>query len=649
MPKKTSPKTDGSLRSTERSVRRDMDQGLRLIYGQADMDRDLAVFEHVRPWHRWLWRIWSVMCLLGLFGALGFGGWSFFHHDDIGSLAGVRLSIEGPRQVTIGKEEAFVLHWVNDGTYTLRDVDMRLAMPAEFVFTNTEPAFAGTSTPRFVFKEMLPQASGEIRIKGVFLGQYHGESFLQVLTHARAYLDEQVKEVERVFTQPISYETSVLRGDWQMPPHVLAGDVASFTHTIRNLGNRDMVGLTARFTFPDGFLFSRTSSSAANVSSVPVQQIPLGTIAAGSATSIHLFGVFTSTVGGDQSFRVSVGYQGIDGRFIDVWSSTTSVPVIAADLALRVIVNGSQGDRVIRPGDPLAISVGYQNISPETLRDISLEIGFESLIHGVSATGTTAIDWRRLEDLAQGVSSTRNRIQTLRYTAKEIPDFASLASQAEGTIRLHVPTLVAPTGTKRLDLRDVAIAVHVRAMLPKLGQQRVTRIISARPLLLRYGTDVEVKAEARYFTEEGAPLGTGPLPPVVGKSTRYRVFWTVQKTLHPLKDVKMVARLPTRVAWDGVVEVSQGLVSFTTSTREMTWLVSDMNDQNTQATLQAVLTFTPDPSDIGRFAPLMEEGSFDAMDERLEEPVHRIVPSLTTDLLTDEYARQKGVVRSHGL
>jgi len=51
-------------------------------------------------------------------------------------------------------------------------------------------------------------------------------------------------------------------------------------------------------------------------------------------------------------------------------------------------------------------------------------------------------------------------------------------------------------------------------------------------------------SEVRYFTPEGAPLGTGPLPPKVDKRTVYRVFWKLDNSLHQLDEIKVEAILP---------------------------------------------------------------------------------------------------------
>jgi len=56
------------------------------------------------------------------------------------------------------------------------------------------------------------------------------------------------------------------------------------------------------------------------------------------------------------------------------------------------------------------------------------------------------------------------------------------------------------------------------------------------------------------------------------------------------------------------------------------------------------LTITPTNLDAGRFAQLMGETRFDALDTDINEPIVLTKPALTTDLQNDEGAKGKGVV-----
>jgi hypothetical protein len=261
-------------------------------------------------------------------------------------------------------------------------------------------------------------------------------------------------------------------------------------------------------------------------------------------------------------------------------------------------------------------------------------------VNGVSATGTTLVDWSELEDATRGATSTKPRIQTIRYDKNSIPDFAELAPGEEGTIEVTLPSLGVTSGTK-----DALINLDLTGTLATVGKDKVNRVLRANPIRVRYRTDADVKAIARYFTEEGAPLGTGPLPPVAGKTTVYRIEWSIEKKLHGLDNLEVSAALPPNVAWSEQSLVDAGDIVYEEATRTVRWKLNRMPEDIRDLTARFDISLTPSDLDIGRFARLLGETRLTATDAATTEPLVRAKPALTTDLISDESAEGKGVVK----
>jgi hypothetical protein len=179
----------------------------------------------------------------------------------------------------------------------------------------------------------------------------------------------------------------------------------------------------------------------------------------------------------------------------------------------------------------------------------------------------------------------------------------------------------------------------------KVGSTVVHRVVRAAPIVLRYSSDVKLSAEARYFSEEGAPLGSGPLPPLVGQTTTYRVEWRAQKRFHELANLKIRATLPSGVAWTGTTIDDAGSLVYDEATRSVTWTLNRMPADVNEQTIRFDLAVTPSEADAGRFAKLVGETRFEATDSVTGELMSQVQPALTTDLETDESASGKGVVR----
>jgi hypothetical protein len=221
-----------------------------------------------------------------------------------------------------------------------------------------------------------------------------------------------------------------------------------------------------------------------------------------------------------------------------------------------------------------------------------------------------------------------------------VPIFAQLLPQEEGTIDIEIPTLPVTSSTK-----DAAIRLTLEGSMDAVGNDRSVRVIRTAPLTFRYRSDVALASEARYFTEEGAPLGAGPLPPVAGKTTSYRVFWSVNKTLHPLENLQVTAVLPASVAWGAASSSQAGTLSYDDATRTVTWSLNRMPEDVDALEASFEIQLTPTEFDVGRFAQLLGESRLSATDPTVSEPVIRALPPLTSDLQNDEGARSKGVVK----
>ena len=69
-----------------------------------------------------------------------------------------------------------------------------------------------------------------------------------------------------------------------------------------------------------------------------------------------------------------------------------------------------------------------------------------------------------------------------------------------------------------------------------------------------------------------AAVGSGPLPPQVGKTTSYRVTWTVANTTSDAATLVVSARLPNSVLWTGKNPTRDaGDMSYDPVTRMVQW------------------------------------------------------------------------------
>ncbi len=577
-----------------------------------------------------------VMACIGS-ALLAWVGFSLVHRQSNIRVSPITLTLNGPEQVLLGEEQSYDLVWKNTGTDVVKNVDIRVNLPADFTLTSLDPAPSSANVRLWHLNNLQPNSAGHIRVKGYFVGSLGGQTAIQTLTTYP--LEDNQYTSEQTSLKTIVYTGTVLAGNLLFPTRVLAGESVPIRYVIANLGKQPMTNLMARVTLPVGFITNAVATSVQMDLVNRTLTFPIGVLAPNAFYTANVPGIFASGMSGDAVFIGETGRMSIDGGFLPAAHSESRLAIAPGDVVFHLVANGTDTGRSITAGEPLRAAFEYQNVSGQSLKDISITLAFESLVNGKSTTGTSLLNWNQLSDASQGTSSTKTRLQVIHYNKGNTPLFAELPSQAKGRIEVSLPTLATSTGTKDALIR---VSARVYAQVPGENQARE---LSSQPITLTYRSDAKVSVEARYYSEEGVPMGTGPLPPVVGTSTSYRVFWRVRKSLHDLADAKVSVVLPKIVSWKGKIDAQLGDIVYDEVSRTVTWTLGRVPEGSQEVEGWFDISLTPEALDIGRFASLLGETSFQAQDAHIKETLAQTLPALNTDLSTDEGARGKGVVR----
>jgi len=590
---------------------------------------------------------WWIYALLGGFVFLSalivaaWVGFSIFKPFRGFSGQGLAIVIEGPERVSLGQETTYFINYQNRTSEPIASSALRVTFPSDFIIASVEPAQTDPIEPS---REgavpaaglswrlgMLPvDGRGTIKIKGTFTGAIGTVTAVQVVGTYRPSSFQ--SDFDVLSTKVLTYADSVLVGSLVTPAKVLPGDRVTILYRLENHGTEPFNSLHARLTLPEGFQLAATTT--ANVSG-QVADISIGTLEPGASSTVRVTGSFASGASGEAHVIAEAGHPTADGTFLASQKTETSFVVLAGDLSLKLVVNGQDQDMAIQYGSVLRFGIGYENTAPEPLEDVRIRFRLEQ----VTPTGTraaTLADWSAFID---HTSATR-RGDTLTWEADAIPALAKLPSRDPGSIGFTLNAIPVSAGTSSFAVRAI-----LEADVGKVGSTVVNRLVQAAPIILRYSSDVKAAASARYFSEEGAPLGSGPLPPQVGKTTTYRIEWDINKTFHELGNLRLRAVIPSGVAWTGNSGDTAGELSYDNTSRTVTWNLNRMPQDVKEQAIWFDLSVTPTEADADRFAKLLGETRFEATDTVTSDAIVQNLPALTTDLENDEGAQGKGVVR----
>lgn len=161
---------------------------------------------------------------------------------------------------------------------------------------------------------------------------------------------------------------------------------------------------------------------------------------------------------------------------------------------------------------------------------------------------------------------------------------------------------------------------------------------------LSIGTQLNLQAESRYYTNEGDQIGRGPLPAQVGQETKYWAMIKIQNATSQVKNLLLTAELPSYVSWTGRSSVSHGQdISYNSNTRQVTWKLSTMAPY-TQAGIYFEVSLTPDSSMIGKAPLILKNINITGTDNYIEEIITRTTPDIDISLSNDELGKEKGTV-----
>jgi uncharacterized repeat protein (TIGR01451 family) len=398
----------------------------------------------------------------------------------------------------------------------------------------------------------------------------------------------------------------------------VVGNTITYIAKIKNTNQDPVNNLRLRPIFPEAFTFVSSNPTVSEGGLIFWDTVELG---AGSEQTVEITGSFTSAASGVLPIAVEVGFLDFDQNFIKQATTLVETNTLGGELAFQLIINGSSKDQTSDLGSRLRGSLSYSNLGKEALEDLSFDLKLE-------ASGKSLpIDFEN-SDLAGGVCNGN----IITWTVSE-----PLEPEAQNTIDF---SLLVP---EHLDTQSAdTISLQINANINKVGGEATSRIISSSPITISLNSDAAIAAEARYYDDEGVPLGTGPLPPKVGETTTYRIFWNLANGLHELKNASITTTLPAGVSWVDNVRADIGSLTFNSITKQIIWSLDEFTQGSSEAWFD--LAVTPEESDVGNFVKLINPTTFEATDATTKDLVHGSTDALTSALPNDDLAEGKGVV-----
>jgi hypothetical protein len=305
-----------------------------------------------------------------------------------------------------------------------------------------------------------------------------------------------------------------------------------------------------------------------------------------------------------------------------------SLEVIKGELLTNLIINGSNQNKPVNFGDSLNYLISIQNKSKKALGDIKIRAVLDSIF----------LDWSSLKDENKGLQEE----EQILWTKDQIPRLAFLLPEEEVEINFTINLKTNPTKKYKTD--DYKIKSFFEAQINKVDNKDAQIVNQSPTLINELNTDLNLNVIGRYFDDKSNTIGSGPLPPIVGQKTTYRIFWTLTNSLHEINNIEVKTKLPDYVSFENNQNISTGNL-FKNQQNEIIWQISRIPTSVEKTSAEFDIAITPKPADAHKILTLLADTIITALDAQTNGQINITVSGLTTNLDTDPLGKNKGLIQ----
>jgi hypothetical protein len=479
-------------------------------------------------------------------------------------------------------------------------------------------------------------AGTTVTIKGILLGNQDEEKvFKFTLTYRPANFNYDFQKTTEV---KVRINSSVLKINPEVPLQIIPGGNIDIPVTVENTGLVSLNGVRLVAEYPDAFKYSKADPKTSEKETI----WDLPAIPAKGKVKVVISGIVNGDVGTTHEFKFRVGKVGqLD---FQVQAEASGIGnIVKAGMTFTTSVTNQGSGLIIGWGETLNYTFTYKNESESEMKDVSIAVEF--IQKNSTGQDVKILDLDGRSDMSNGILDGK----ILRWTKKEIPALALVKPGSGGDVLLRLPVISGPEIKTPADRNFVATTtarISVGIIQDVDGKNFETQ---ASPLETKISTKLNVEPEGRFYSDEQIPVGSGPLPPQVGKVTTYELSWSLTNPTNEVTQVVVTSTLPDGVTWVGKQSVTAGqAVQYNPDTREVTWRVNRVppGTGSLFAGLEAKfqVSVTPTSTDIGKLLILLNQTVVTARDEFTTTDLRIEKAIVTSDLTGDVAAQGKGLV-----
>ena len=504
-----------------------------------------------------------------------------------------------PREIVAGAPSTLVIQYTNGTEEELHNAKLELKFPNHFLLQGVESDDKEVNAEEIDLGTIPVGKTGAIHVRGVMFGDVGGE---QKFSSKLTFLHGTENDIpgNKIDEYIFSPERSTLSLTLELPNRLLAFQDVEGVITYENTGEIDVPIITIIPQWPEGFVTS-------------IKKFETPAVRAGEKGQINFTGYLGDT---DESITWTFHPSFTFGN--DQYQQETLMhvaPVVPAPIKLSHSIEKTS----LQPGSTTTFHLEYENIADFSISELVLGIESNSPF----------------------------------FTKEEVVSNTTIQNVQpgdRGTVEIQVPL--------RSNIRQSETNVYENLTIRTRSVAHYTHGDGSGQRVTSKGTTIEsplttplvFESFARYTTASGDQIGRGPLPPQVDRGTSYWIFWNVNDTTNPIKNVTIEGTLPENVEFTGKQSSSlNGGVDYNVNTRTIRWTTDSLTPTFSPTSKIVGIAFevelTPTETQNGTSPTLLKNITFTATDSVTGAQLTRTSPNVTTFLPTDTFAQGKSEVR----
>ncbi|HPT08080.1 MAG TPA: hypothetical protein PLE28_00050 [bacterium] len=549
------------------------------------------------------------------------------NNQDIASV--LKINISAPEKVILGEDFMYEIEYKNTSNYNLNDVILEINYPDNFILAEIYSIDQTDDNKTWKIDNLGANLGGIIKIRGKIINKEGSNNLLTVkATYGINGLSSSFSKdsLNSVVMGSLPFQ---VKEDYYTT--VLVDEEYPLNLTIKDFPVEKINKFIISFSGPEE-IFSveditnkKTGTSTETITKVSKIDNFNFLVETSSASEMSLAFKYKIKERKNDQENISWTLKYIDdnGKEFVFLEKQVALIIIKSDLNLNISVNDSSTDTPINFGDTLNYVISYSNKGDKDMEDLVI----------MAVLKSDFLDWNSLKDSKDGSISRK----TISWTASEIPELKKLEPGDSGEIKFSINTV--PNYNDIKFGQDLNVTSYAQFSIGNIedfsDEEDHLNDNSSNTIVNKLNSDLSIKEEVLYFDDNNIPVGSGPLPPVVGERTSFKYYWTLKNSLHEIKDLKIELALPQYVIWDNNFNISAGNLEYDQSNNKVIFSISRWPVGVETVDVNFSVSVIPTDSQYNKIIILSSGSSLSAIDAETNTTISKTT-SVKTSKLEDD-------------